>query len=196
MKKLILTTVLGVLGLVLSAQNVTSTIMVNSTDPVTGLRSLGTDMKTVRNGMTDEHPLELGLAAVETPEGWMYSLTVTVAELVSRPLPEKGLLLLKTTTGEVIELTNHMETLQSQDFEGDAVPGSSVLVYHNRGGYSVTMEQLMKLGREGVQKLRIQTPGGYHETIYKKDLWRSVISAHVNAIHAEIKNKKDIRADF
>lgn len=196
MKRFIVAFVFMVFGFTLSAQVSTSAIIMNGQDPVTGLRSLGTELKLVRNGLTDEHPLELALLAVETPNGWQYSITVTVAELISRSLPENGLLLLKTSTGEVIELTNHCDALTSQDFEGDLVSGTTTLVYHNRGSYSATMEQLIKIGREGVQKLRIQTPGGYYETVYKKEQWGGVITAHVKAIQEEIRKNKDIRSDF
>ena len=196
MKRFIVAFVFMMIGFTLSAQVSNSAIIMNRQDPVTGLRSLGTELKSVRNGLTDEHPLELALLAVETPNGWLYSITVTVAELISRPLPEKGLLLLKTSTGDVIELTNHSDALTSQDFEGDISSGTTIAVYHNRGSYFVTMEQLIKIGSEGVQKLRLQTSSGYYETIYKKDRWGGVITTHVKAIQEEIRKNKDIRADF
>lgn len=196
MKRFIVAFVFMMFGLALSAQVPTSAIIMNGQDPETRLRSLGTESKTVRNGLTDEHPLELALLALETPAGWQYSITVTVAESISRPLPENGLLLLKTTTGEVIELTNHCDALTSQDFEGDLVPGTSSFIYRNLGGYSATMDQLIKIGREGVQKLRIQTSSGYYETVYKKEQWGGVMTAHIRAIQGEIRKNKDIRSDF
>ena len=58
------------------------------------------------------------------------------------------------------------------------------------------MEDLVKIGRTGVQKIRIQHSTGYYDTEYKKDQWGKVISAHIRAIQAEANKKTDIRSDF
>lgn len=197
MKRLVLTIALiAALSISAFAQTPISSIILNAHDPETGMRSLGTEHILIRGGFTDEHPIELGMIALETSAGWVYSLQLTVAELVSRPLPEGGILLIKTTKGDIIELTNHCTELTSQDIEGDLISGTTSFVYHNRASYTITTDQIMKIGREGVQKIRIQTKTGHYDTEYKKDQWGKVISAHIRAIQAEANKKTDIRSDF
>lgn len=196
MKKLAVLAACLLLSFSASAQAVISEILVNSFDPQTGLRSLATDQAVVRNGMTDRNPIKVGLMAVELPDGWHYSLSVAVTEYVSRAIPEGAILLIKTSKGEVIELKNTLDEITSQDFSGEVVTGSSVLVYENRANYQITQEQLMTIGRTGVQKIRLQRAGDYFDTEYKKDQWAKVISAHLLAVQAEIRKDKDIRSDF
>lgn len=178
------------------AQVPVSRIIMNAHDPETGMRSLGTEYTIVRGGFTDQHPLRVGMLAVESPEGWLYSLQLTVTELVSRPLPVGGVLLIKTTKGDIIELKNHCDAISSQDFEGVAVPGTSTITYKNKASFMITTEQIMKIGREGVQKIRLQTETGHYDTEYKKDQWGKVLSAHVKAIQEEARKKTDIHSDF
>lgn len=192
----IVATIIVALSVSAFAQVPVSKIIMNAHDPETGMRSIGTEYTAIRGGFTDEHPIELGMIALETSSGWVYSLQLTVAELVSRALPEGGILLIKTTKGDIIELTNHCTELSSQDIEGDLISGTSSFVYHNRASYFITTEQLTKIGREGVQKIRIQTKTGHYDTEYKKDQWGKVISAHIWAIQAEANKKTDIRSDF
>ena len=173
-----------------------SRIIVASQDPQTGMRALATDEMVVRSGFSDRHPIGLGLIAIEASDGWRYSLAISVAETVSRPIPEGSLLLVKLFTGEVLEFTNHLDDLTSQDFEGRLVEGSTIIIYNNRGSYSISMEDLVRIGRAGVQKIRIQHSTGYYDTEYKKDQWSKVITAHVTAIQGAIRQNKDIRSDF
>lgn len=79
-------------------------------------------------------------------------------------------MLLRSATGEVIELRNEFDELASRDFTGSLVPGTTILTYHNKGSYAVTLDQL-KLLAYGVQKVRIAFLGEYIETEYKKDKW-------------------------
>lgn len=178
------------------AQQPVSDIIVNSQDPQTGLRALATNDMILRSGFSDRHPIGLALTAIETSNGWRYSLVISVAETVSRPIPEGSLLLVKLSTGEVLEFANHLDDLTSQDFEGRVPEGSTVIVYNNSGSYHISMEDLVKIGRTGVQKIRIQHSTGYYDTEYKKDQWGKVITAHVTAIQGAIRQNKDIRSDF
>lgn len=179
-----------------SAQVQVSKIIMNSHDPETGRRSLGTEYKIIRNGLTDKNPIEVGMLAVETLSGWVYSLQLTVAELISRAFPKGSILLIKTTQGNIIELTNHCAELSSQDIEGDLISGTTSFVYHNRASFIISTDQIMKIGREGVQKIRVQTKTGYFDTEYKKDLWGPIIAAHIKAIQTEVQKKSDIYSGF
>ena len=196
MKRFILLIWACIIAAAAHAQAVTSEIIMNSQDPDTGLRAIGTNSVTIRNGFTDRHPLQVGLLALETSEGWIYTLNVTLTEASSRALPEGGLLMLKTPAGDVIEMTNVLDALTSQDFVGRLVDGTTTWVYDNKGGYETDLEQLVAIGRAGVHKIRVQTQGGYFDTEYKKEQWSKVISAHVKTLQGAIRQNKDIRSDF
>ena len=179
-----------------SAQVQVSKIIMNSHDPETGRRVIGTEEKFIRGGFTDEHPIRLGMLAFEEPSGWVYTIHLAVAELISRAFPKGSLLLIKTTQGNIIELTNHCAESSSQDIEGDLISGTTSFVYHNRASFIITTDQIMKIGREGVQKIRVQTKTGYYDTEYKKDQWAPIISAHIKAIQTEVQKKSNIYSGF
>ena len=172
-----------------------SHLIMNRQDPATGLRGLATNSVIVRNGMTDRHPLNVALLAGQSPEGWAYSLEVELVEVVSRAVPKGGILLLRTKSGEVIELKNDLDEARSRDFVGEWIQGTASRTYRNRASYEVTREQLAAIS-EGVVKIRLQLGGETFDTEYKKDRLGAVIGSHLAAIDAEIAKWSDIRADF
>lgn len=196
MKRFILLVWACIIAAAAHAQAVTSEVIYNSQDPETGLRTLGTNSVLIRNGVTDRHPLQVGLLALETSAGWMYTINLTLLENTSRALPKGGLLMIRTSSGEVLEFTNLLAETTSQDFVGRYVEESGTMIYENKGGYEASLEQLVKLGRSGVLKIRVQTLDGYFDTEYKKEQWSKVISAHVKTLQGAIRQNKDIRSDF
>ena len=172
-----------------------SQLVMNRQDPATGLKSLATNSVVVRNGITDRHPLSVALLAGQSSEGWAYSLEVELVEVVSRAVPKGGILLLRTRSGEVIELKNDLDESRSRDVVGEWIQGTASKTYRNRASYGVTREQLAAISA-GVVKIRLQLGGETFDTEYKKDRLGVVIESHLAAIDAEIAKGSDIRADF
>lgn len=172
-----------------------SELLMNRQDPATGLRGLATAPSIVRNGMTDRHPLNVALLAGETPDGWMYTLEVEVVEFVSRAVPKDAIMLLRTKSGEVIELKNDLDEVTSRDWVGQWIEGTASKTYRNRASYIVTREQLLAIS-EGVVKLRLQLNGEYFDTEYKRDRLGSVIKSHIAVIEEAIASGSDLRSDF
>lgn len=172
-----------------------SELLMNRQDPATGLRGLATTPVVVRNGMTDRHPLNVALLAGETPDGWMYTLEVEVVEFVSRAVPKDAIMLLRTKSGEVIELKNDLDEAASRDWVGQWIEGTTSKTYRNRASYIVTREQLRAIS-EGVIKLRLQLSGEYFDTEYKKDRLGFVVKEHLTVIDAAIASGSDVRSDF
>lgn len=192
MKKIVLSLALMMCALISWGQ---SQLIYKDQDAKTGLRSFGTSDIIVRNGMTDRHPLKVSLLAVESLQGWYYSLNISVAELTSRAVPEGSILLLRAKSGEVFELTNTLSEAQSRDWVGQWIEGTASKTYDNKASYVITREQLVALS-SGVLKLRMQLSGGSFDTEYKKDRMGAAIKAHLAAIDSGISSGSDLRSDF
>lgn len=172
-----------------------SKLIYQDQDAKTGLRYLATSDVIVRNGMTDRHPLKVSLFAMETSQGWLYSLDVTVPELISRAIPKGNILLLRTKSGEVFEFENILSETQSKDWVGKWIEGTASKTYDNKASYRVTREQLEALS-SGVVKVRMQLSGEVFDTEYKKDRLGSVIKAHLASIDSGISTSSNLRSDF
>lgn len=195
MKKYILKLALLIASAVTGAAQNSSQILLNTQNAESGLRNLGTSDIIVRNGLADRHPLKVSLIAAETSTGWSYTIYIAVSELVSSAVPEGGLLLLRTKSGEVLEFSNFLTKYQSIDAVGRWIEGTASKIYDNMAAYRVTREQL-ELISTGVIKLRMQVGGGSFDTEYKKDRFGAAIATHLRVIDAEISRNPDIRGDF
>ena len=193
MRRIIICILAGVLSAFAASGQ--SKIVYQNQDAETGFRSFGTSEIVVRTGMTDRHPLKVGLLAVESSQGWSYTLEITLPELVSRAVPEGAILLLRTKSGEVFELANILSESVSRDWVGTWIEGTASKTYDNKAGYPVTREQLEALS-SGVLKLRMQISGGSFDTEYKKEKLGAVIWEHLLTISSAISSGSDLRSGF
>lgn len=195
MKKVFIAVVFLFCCLCVNAQN-ESRIVINDLNPETGCRGLSTSAILVRNGMSDKYPLQVCLIADnESPNGWQYTMRITVTQLESLAIPKGGVLLLRTSSGEVIELANNLDSYLSRDPLGTWVEAASVMIYNNAGHYPVTREQLESIAA-GVVKIRMQIGGNTFDTEYKKDRLGAAVSAHMAVIDKAISEVSDIREGF
>lgn len=192
MKKIILAFALMMCAMVSWGQ---SQLVYKDEDAKTGFRSFGTSSIIVRNGITDRHPLKVSLLAVESSQGWSYSLLIAVSELTSRAIPEGSILLLRAKSGEVFEFANILDEAQSRDWVGTWIEGTASKTYDNKASYQVTREQLEALA-DGVLKIRMQLSGGSFDTEYKKDRMGAAIKTHLAAIDSGILSGSDLRSNF
>lgn len=195
MKKFFIAVIFLFCCLCANAQN-ESRIVINDLNPETGCRGLSTSAILVRNGMSDKYPLQVCLIADnESPNGWQYTIRITVTQLESLAIPKGGVLLLRTSSGEVIELANNLDSYLSRDPLGTWVEAASVMIYNNAGHYPVTREQLESIAA-GVVKLRMQIGGGSFDTEYKKERLGAAVAAHLSALDAAFAGPDDLRSDF
>lgn len=192
MKKYILSLALALSCLLALGQ---SRIIVDRMDSDVGLRTVATSELPVRNGMTDKHPMLVGIIAQLSPRGCEYFLQVAFNELESRAVPFKGVMLIRTAAGEVLELSNTLQELDSRDFIGSVIQGTGLITYRNTASYGVTMEQLRAIA-SGVVKIRVETASGSFDTIYKKDPFGDAVTAHLAVLLPAISKKNDIKSDF
>lgn len=150
----------------------------------------------IRTGLSDKHPLHVCVLAMSHDAGktWKYSLQLLVSETTSRAMPKDALLLIRTRSGQTIELRNTLEELRSRDFIGETIQGSSVIMYKNKGSYDVTMEQLLAISG-GVEKVRIAFLGAHVDSEYKKDRWGDPVKKMIEEINLQTA-AFDIREGF
>lgn len=162
-----------------------------------GIRTIASKSEWVRSGMADKHPLQLSVVAVQNPDSgqWHHSLSVGVSSMISEAIPEGAILLIRTRSGDVIELKNSLDALTSQDFKGTIVAGTTIVTYTNQAMYDISEEDLRKLSG-GVQKVRVQLAGETFDTEYRKDRWAPVLGPMLAELQA-LKNKSsDVREGF
>lgn len=191
MKKCIITALLSLMVCALYAQS--SHLILNEQEPVSGYRCLGTSRISVRNGFTDRHPIAVSVLAVESASGWSYSLEIAVSELSPGAIPEKGILLIRTNSGEVIELNNILPEGRSTDWVGEWIEGTANKIYYNKGSYPISRQQLDEISK-GVAKIRMQISGGHFDTEYKKDKMGAAVAEHISVLDGA--NTTDIREGF
>lgn len=191
MKRFIVLLVLLLCALSAVAQ---SRLIMKKQDAQSGRRTLATSEILVRNGMSDRHPLKVGVVAVQAPD-WKYSLQVAVSETVSRAVPFSGVMLIRTKSGQTYELVNTLKEVDSRDFVGKWIEGTAIKTYENRASYAVTREQLDDIAN-GVVKIRMQLSDGAFDTEYKKEKLGEAVKAHLVVIDAEISMGGDLRQGF
>jgi len=159
------------------------------------MRSVGSKGVVIRNGFTDRTPLTVTLSAYETPHGWAYGLLLQIPELVSRALPEGGIVMFRTTSGEIVEFKQTLPEHVSRDYVGQWIEGSASKIYYNSGAYLADLDGLSKLS-EGVAKVRIQTSDSYIDIEYKKERWGKAMTEMLGELQASIESGADIRSGF
>lgn len=162
-----------------------------------GIRTIASKSEWVKSGMADRHPLKLSVVAMQNLESgqWHHSLSLGVSSMISEAIPEGAILLIRTLSGDVIELKNSLDALTSQDFKGTLVAGTAIVTYTNQAMYDISEEDLSKLSG-GVQKVRVQLAGETFDTEYRKDKWAAVLGPMLAELQA-LKNKpSDVREGF
>ena len=170
-------------------------LILQNQDPISGYTSLGTSDVIVRNGMADRHPLKVSILATQISDSWVYSLEIAVSEFTSKAIPEGGIFLIRTLSGNVYELANTRTEAESRDRVGTWIEGTSSKVYYNRASYPVTREQLEDIS-SGVSKIRMQLLGSTFDTEFKKDKLGAAVGSFLTLIDSVILSGSDIRSDF
>lgn len=170
-------------------------IIMDGTDPETGMRALGTSSTVVRNSLSDAHGLDLSMIAFQHGNQWKVELVLHVCERVSHAIPKGAILLVRTKSGEVFEFTNSLDRMNSQDFKGSFSHNTGFTTYHNRASYPATIDQLKAMA-QGVVKIRVQLMSETFDVVYKKDPFGEAVAEHLMVLGPAMAHNKDIRSDF
>ena len=162
MKKLFLFLAIAILPIITFGQ---SKIVMDKVDQ-SGYRFIGTSEEVLRNGFLDKYPMCFSLMYSTDGEIENYDLCVAIHSINSLSMPKGALLLIKTGSDEVIELKQTMDEAKTKDVVGTY--NSGIRVYRTYASYGVTREQLHKILKGGIAKLRLETSIENIDQVYKK----------------------------
>lgn len=160
------------LTFLLIATSATAQKVVDDRVTDTGLRLISCESKPFRS-MTDKVVLSLGMSASVKDDDANYFLDATLASNSPISAPAGARMLIKTTDGDVITLTEFSNQTLS-DNVGDIKNAGGVLVkiFTINCTYHLTPEQIQQL-LSGITKIRIELNG---DTNYEKEWKKDKIS--------------------
>ena len=143
----------------------------------------------VRNGFTDRNPFYYSITTTSTNKEVTYYLIVRINGSTHKSIPDKGLLLIKTREGEIIESYNIYKEYETHD-----------LRYLNLYGcYPMEIGDLEKIVSCGISKIRIEAPYGTIHTEYndsKSKLIAKEFRNRLDCINEALSHKKTLRDGF
>ena len=163
-----------------------------------GTRHIASYYEYIHQNGFDAHPVGFGIHAI-TLDGNVqaYALGVKYASAINMQIPEGSLLLLKCPDGTVIEGKQHLDAVDTDDHMlVDAFAGTR---YFITGRYTISYDDLQKLCKDGIVKLRIECEGNPINREYSTRKAKKIakhFTRSFNAIKAAIKSPKDIRDGF
>lgn len=167
MRKVIYFLTLLLVTLSASAQKIVDDRVTDS-----GLRLISCESKPFRS-MTDKVVLSLGMSASVKDDDVNYFLDVTLASNSPLSAPAGARMLIKTTNGDVITLTEFSnKTLEDNIGDVKNIGGTIIKTFTLNCAYLLTPEQIQQL-MSGITKIRIELNG---DTNYEKEWKKDKIS--------------------
>lgn len=158
-----------------------------------GQRTIGTYFHYIRKGFTDTAPVGLSIIADSSPQKTNFYLSVKMSNV---SFPKGGVFLIKTTQGEIIELTQQSEKYETKSTH--YIPNMG-FVHHGTGIYPVTQDILNKLNEDGISKIRIETSAEVIDREYKEKItekYKKEFTYMYSLILNTLSEKKDIYSGF
>lgn len=193
MKKLFLFFAITILPIITFGQ---SKIVMDKVDQ-SGYRFIGTSEEVLRNGFLDKYPMCFSLMYSTDGEIENYDLCVAIHSISSLSMPKGALLLIKTGSDEVIELKQTMDEAKTKDVVGTY--NSGIRVYRTYASYGITREQLHKILKGGIAKLRLETSIENIDQVYKKskiEQSKELFAGLCDLISGKLVKSVDIREGF
>lgn len=158
-----------------------------------GQRTIGTYFHYIRKGFTDTAPVGLSIIAYTSPEETKFYISVKMSNV---SFPKGGVFLIKTSQGEIIELSQQSEKHETKSTH--YIPNMGY-IHQGTGIYPVTQDILNKLNEDGISKIRIETSAEVIDREYKEkttEKYKKEFSAMFNLIFNSLSDKKDIYSGF
>nr|DAV29479.1 MAG TPA: hypothetical protein [Caudoviricetes sp.] len=191
--------VITILLLFLCLKSYTQTISVNKVNQ-DGSRIVSTDEYVIKTGFTDKTPFLYSIKAYISPDkNVTYYLGFRINSLYSIKIPQNGIILFKTKSGNVIECKQQLDDYKTEDIIGTYVPMTGMRIYSAYGVYPISYEDLLSLSTEGVIKVRVETEienidANYSEK--KANIFSEELAARLSLINSISTQKNDIREGF
>lgn len=158
-----------------------------------GCRTIGTYYHYITKGFTDTAPVGLSIIADIKPDTTKYYLSVRMSNV---KFPKGGVFLIKTSLGEVLELSQISEKYDTESIH--YVPNVG-LINQGVGLYPITIECLNILNQDGIAKVRIETTAQVIDREYKPkqtEKYKKEFTGMFQLILKTLSQKKDIYSDF
>ena len=158
-----------------------------------GSRTIGTYYHYMTKGFTDTAPVGLSIIADITPDSTKYYLSARMSNV---RFPKGGVFLIKTSLGEVLELTQLSEKYDTESIH--YIPNVGV-INQGIGLYPISIDQLNILNQDGISKVRIETTAEVIDREYKPkqvEKYMKEFSVMFNLVLKTLSQKKDIYSDF
>lgn len=158
-----------------------------------GHRTIGTYFHYIRKGFTDTAPIGLSIIADTSPEVTDFYLSVKMSNVT---FPKSGVFLIKTSQGEIIELSQISEKYETKSTH--YIPHMG-FIEQGTGIYPVNQDILNKLKKDGISKIRIETSTEVIDREYKEkttEKYKKEFTYIYNLIMNTLSEKKDIYSDF
>lgn len=175
------------------------TISVNKVNQ-DGSRIVSTDEYVIKTGFTDRTPFLYSIKAYISPDKEVaYYLGFRINSLSSIKIPQNGIILFKTKSGNVIECKQQLDDYKTEDVIGTYVPIANMRIHSACGVYPISYEDLLALSTEGVVKVRVETEFENIDANYsekKADLFSEELASRLSLINRISTQKNDIREGF
>jgi hypothetical protein len=158
-----------------------------------GSRFIGTYYHYMSSGFTDTNPVGLSIYSDINKKRILYFLSVRMSNVT---YPKGGIMLIKTSEGEIIELKQIQNDYDTES--SHYIPNVGV-VKKGTGFYPITVEELNTINQDGIAKVRIETSGQVIDREYKEkqiERYKKEFSSMFSLILKSISEKKDIYTDF
>lgn len=158
-----------------------------------GCRTIGTYYHYMTKGFTDTAPVGLSIIAEITSDSIKYYLSTRMTNVT---FAKGGVFLIKTSEGEIIELSQLSEKYDTESIH--YVPNVGV-INQGIGLYAITLENLNLLNQKGIAKVRIETTSQVIDREYKPkqiEKYKKEFSDMLKLITSTLSEKKDIYSDF
>ena len=156
----------------------------------TGLRLISCESKPFRS-MSDKVVLSLGMSASVKDGVVQYFFDATLASSEPISAPAGARMLVKTSNGEVLTLTEYSnKTLSDNIGEVKNVSGIIVKTFTIHATYALTPEQIQQL-LSGISKIRIELNGDTnYEKEWKKDKISGFLTKEYNILTEAVQTDK------
>lgn len=158
-----------------------------------GTRCVGTYYYYIMKGFTDTAAVGLSIMAEVSTTETHYFLSVKMNNVT---FPKEGVFLIKTSKGEIIELSQLQNKYKTEDIH--YVPNHGFF-QTGTGLYLVDENILELLHKDGISKIRIQTSSGLIDREYKPkqtEKYKKDFDKMYSLIKKTLSQKKDIYTDF
>ena len=196
MKNLLFVLLFSIFSINSFSQNVRISLNKTSED---GIQVIATNSSWIKTSLIDPLSLsyQLFCGISLNKETKVYSISIGLNTYNTKgSIPQNGILLIKTSNDEIIELQHTGKTEHAKYVSADKY----MTTYYVSATYEITLDDLVKITKYGIQKIRIETGLDYREVSYKPKYCMKIADLFNNmytAIQNEMKtNKKDIYSDF